>query len=61
MFDRGLLSIEDDYRILVARRLVPTEFQRLINPGELLQVPDDLRSRPHPKFLQYHRDHIFKG
>src|SRR5262249_52738501 len=61
MFDRGLFSIEDDYRILIARRLAPMEFQRLINPDGFLQVPDDPKSRPHPKFLQYHRDRIFKG
>ena len=61
MFDRGLLSIDDDYRILVARNLVPSEFRRLINPEGFLKVPDDSRSHPHPKFLQYHRDRIFKG
>jgi putative restriction endonuclease len=61
MFDRGLLSIDDNYRILVAQDLVPAEFRRLINSDGLLQVPSDSRSRPHPKFLQYHRDRIFKG
>ncbi len=61
MFDRGLLSVDSDYRILTAQSLVPDPIIRLIRPEGYLSLPVDARLRPHPKFLEYHRNHIFKG
>ena len=61
MFDRGLLSIEDDFRILKAKGAVPPEVERLLNPSGHLIVPEDYRLQPHQQFLRYHRDNIFKG
>jgi putative restriction endonuclease len=61
MFDRGILSLTDDYEILIARGLVPDEARRLINPEGRIHVPDDVRMRPHPQFLRYHRENLFKG
>lgn len=61
MFDRGLLSIDDDFRILTAKKSIPPEVSRLLNPTGLLTVPDDERFQPHREFLRYHRDNIFKG
>ena len=60
MFDRGLLSIDDDYTILIARHGVPDQVQRLINPERKLKLPVDARLRPHRHYLGYHRDNIFK-
>jgi putative restriction endonuclease len=61
MFDRGLLSLSDNYEILMARRLVPDSVKRLLNPDGILLTPTDPSFRPHPQFLRYHREHIFKG
>lgn len=61
MFDRGLLSIDDDYAILIAKDKVPDPVCRLINPEGRLLAPDRLDLRPHRQFLQYHRDNVFKG
>lgn len=61
MFDRGLLSIDDDFKILKAKSAVPAEVQRLLNPSGYLIVPEDYRLQPHRQFLSYHRDKIFKG
>lgn len=61
MFDRGLLSVDDDFRILKAKRAIPLEVDRLINPSGYLTIPQDFRLQPHKQFLGYHRDHIFKG
>lgn len=61
MFDRGLLSIDDDYRILIAKEKVPDPVRRLINPEGRLLAPDRLDLRPHRQFLKYHRDNVFKG
>jgi putative restriction endonuclease len=61
MFDRGLLSIDDDFTILSVKGAVPDGAQRLINPTGRLIVPDDPRLQPHRTFLRYHRENIFKG
>lgn len=61
MFDRGLLSIDDNFRILAAKNAVPTEVGRLFNPSGLINVPEDERFQPHREFLRYHREHVFKG
>lgn len=47
MFDRGLISITDDYKIITARNLIPSEFDRLINSNGSLYLPDDNSLRPH--------------
>lgn len=61
MFDRGLLSLDDDYNILLARDKVPDTVQRLINPDRRLLLPRQEDLRPNPQWLRYHRDMIFKG
>jgi putative restriction endonuclease len=60
MFDRGLLSIDDDYRVLRATA-VPEEATRLLLPEGRLLLPSDTLLRPHPSFLKFHRDTVFKG
>lgn len=59
MFDRGLISIEDNYSVLIANDRVPDAVTRLINPQ--IQLPETSALHPHRKFLQYHRENIFKG
>lgn len=61
MFDRGLLSLDDDYRILTAKGRVPEPVLRLINPDGRLRVPARPESRPHAQFLRYHRENVFRG
>lgn len=56
MFDRGLLSLRDDYSILVSRKL-NHEVSHLLNRDMKAVVPIDPRLRPHPAFLQWHREH----
>lgn len=60
MFDRGLISIDDDFRILHASS-VPDDVARLIRPEAQLLLPDDDTLRPHPSFLRFHREVVFKG
>jgi putative restriction endonuclease len=60
MFDRGLVSIDDDWRILRARSL-PEDVGRLIVPDGHLIVPEDETMRPHLSFLRFHRENVFKG
>lgn len=60
MFDRGLLSIDDEFRILKAKGAIPAEVERLLNPSGYLTIPADYRLQPHRQFLRYHREYIFK-
>src|SRR5262249_25771457 len=61
MFDRGLLSIADDYTILVAEKKLPRNAIQLIRPDRKLLLPERPDARPHVAQLRYHRERIFKG
>jgi len=61
MFDRGILSIADSGQILMAKRLVPEQVRRMINPDGMILKPSDLTQAPHPIFLRFHRETRYKG
>ncbi len=61
MFDRGLISLSDDLEVLVSRQANDAEAVRsLINKTGHAFVPERSTERPHPRFLQWHREHCFK-
>lgn len=60
MFDRGLVSVDDDLTILVAEDRVPEAAKRLLLPDRKLRVPHAAFLRPHPVYLAHHRAG-FKG
>jgi putative restriction endonuclease len=60
MFDRGLISIAENYQILISHNKVSVEtVKRLINPGQKLLLPENERHYPHPEYLRYHREEIY--
>ncbi len=61
MFDRGLISISDDYTILVAKNHVPDDAVRLLNQSGLINLPQDQTLHPNAHYLKFHRDQVFKG
>jgi len=61
MFDRGLLSVSDDHRVLMAKGRVPETVARLILPDGRLKPPEPAHAMPHPRFLAWHRKEVFKG
>jgi putative restriction endonuclease len=61
MFDRGLVSIGDDYKILTAENHVPGDALRLLNQSRTINLPNDPAFYPNALFLKFHRDKIFKG
>ena len=61
MFDRGLISIGDDYKLLIKEKSMPDSALRLINPEWRLSLPARRQDYPHRRFLQFHRRHVFKG
>ena len=61
MFDRGLISINDDYKILIAKRHVPSDAIRLLNQSGMINLPKDPTHYPNAHYLKFHRDVVFKG
>jgi putative restriction endonuclease len=61
LFDRGLMTFEDDYSIRTVRGAIPDSVAALISPTGRLRVPDDHQARPSAAFLRYHRENIYKG
>lgn len=61
MFDRGLISVDEDWRLLLADSRLPDTVERLLTADRRLLLPVQPHLRPHPKFLEFHRREIFKG
>ena len=62
MFDRGLVGLEDDLKIIISRQYNdPETIRSMINNDEYLHMPDRVSDRPRPEFVAWHREHCFKG
>jgi putative restriction endonuclease len=61
MFDRGLISIDDDYAILIVEEKLPPAAKRMIREERTLLLPDRDDLKPHKSYLKFHRDNVFKG
>lgn len=61
LFDRGLITFTDDYRILLSPHGVPDSLDRLIQAERRLAVPADNAKCPHPTYLRWHREQRFKS
>jgi putative restriction endonuclease len=61
MFDRGLISIGDDHRLLLAKGKVPDQALRMLSPDRRLIAPARPDQAPHSAFLRWHRENVFKG
>jgi putative restriction endonuclease len=61
MFDRGLISLSDDLQILVSRQVNDAQsVEAVLNKSGRALLPHHPSQRPHPHFLQWHREHCFK-
>lgn len=60
MFDRGLLSLTDDYQILASRHL-NYDVSHLLNADMKAIVPEERSKRPHADYLSWHRRERFKA
>lgn len=57
LFDRHLISIDENHRLLVAHNRVPSELRNLFRPeSQGLHLPSDPKLWPHPAFLAHHRE-----
>jgi putative restriction endonuclease len=61
MFDRGLISVADNHELLLAKGKVPDSVMRIVSPERLLLAPSRPDQAPHPMFLKWHRENVFKG
>lgn len=61
MFDRGLISLDNDLTILLSRQLNdPDGVRNMINKTGQALVPGRPTERPHPTYLRWHREQCFK-
>ncbi|MGV1100478.1 HNH endonuclease [Thiovibrio sp. JS02] len=61
MFDRGLVSVDDDFSILIAKKSLPDTALRILNEDRRLILPQKADMWPHRHYLGYHREKVFKG
>ncbi|QND53780.1 hypothetical protein HB779_19195 [Phyllobacterium sp. 628] len=59
MFDNGLVSIGEDYKILKSRHTGARGLDALFHKSGYISVPKNRDFQPRPEFLRYHRAHIF--
>jgi len=56
-FDKGFISISDDFKIIVHTEMKDSELKEF--DGKPLNIPLDPYFQPERKFLRHHRDYIF--
>jgi putative restriction endonuclease len=62
MFDRGLLSIADDERILLSNHINDVDgVRKILHDDGRARLPENGRDRPDAAFLRWHRENCFKG
>jgi len=60
LFDRGLLGVTENHEILLSPQGVPEDLSRLLRPERKLILPESPEQQPHPGFLRWHRENVFK-
>lgn len=62
MFDRGLLSVGEDQRILLSNHINDVDgVRRILHDDGHARFPQTDHDRPDQAFLRWHREHCFKG
>lgn len=57
LFDRHLISFDEELRLLVSHNKVPSEFRQLFPPsGDRIRLPADPKLQPRPDFVARHRE-----
>ncbi len=60
LFDRGLISLSDEYRVLVSSKGLPAQLGYLFEEGKKIFLPNSKGDVPHLGFLAWHRENCFK-
>lgn len=61
LFDKGLVSIDDNFRILVADRAIPADVTNRLAILDRLKLPTDRSHSPSRCYLNWHRTEVFIG
>lgn len=61
LFDRGLITVDESFRVCVASTGLPEGLGTLIRSGQTIRLPAQEHQRPHATFLHWHRENRFKG
>jgi putative restriction endonuclease len=61
LFDRGLITFEDDYALRMVESAIPDAVRAVFHASGHLIAPPQPSQRPNPHFLRFHRENIFKG
>jgi putative restriction endonuclease len=62
LFDRHLISLTDDYRILLSHNKVPAQLRFLFESQmNRIHLPMDERLWPHPAYIAKHRERFVSG
>ena len=62
MFDRGLISLSNDLDIVISRHVNDVESVRgFLNKSLRARAPMNVNAKPHPHYLQWHRENCFKS
>jgi putative restriction endonuclease len=62
MFDRGLITLSDSGDILLSRKINDRDsVERLIFSDHKARLPSGVTTRPHPRYLSWHRTACFHG
>ncbi|WP_433925460.1 HNH endonuclease [Stenotrophomonas nematodicola] len=59
LFDRGFISINDDYSLLVSREAI--SIAETIGVGPRLLLPHDASNAPRVDFIRWHREEVYCG
>lgn len=62
LFDRYIISLTDDHRLLAKENLLSPKLKALLcKPGQRIKLPEDSKKWPHPKYLARHRERFNNG
>ncbi len=61
LFDRGLISFDDQYNVLLSPAGVPDDLDKLIPAHRKLILPEHVEHQPHATYLRWHRENRFKA
>jgi putative restriction endonuclease len=61
LFDKGLITIDENFRILKSDWLTRSGVEARFGIQEFMSLPNDENTHPHPHFLRYHREKIFEN
>lgn len=57
MFDRYLISLTDDCRLLIGKQKIPVELRTsFVGEGEQIRLPTNRERWPHPAYIAWHRE-----